>query len=59
MIDHGTRVRGERHGMAKLTDELARQIKYAEGNNTQVALRFGVARQTARDIRNGKRWVHV
>lgn len=59
MVAHGTRVVGEKHGMAKLTDELARQIKYAQGNNTQVAKRFGVARQTARDIRNGKRWKHV
>lgn len=59
MIAHGTRIRGEQHWTAKLTDELARQIKFAEGNNTQVAKRFGVDRQTARDIRKGKRWRHV
>lgn len=59
MLLHGTRIRGEKHGMAKLTDELARQIKHAKGNNSEVARRFGVRRETARDIRNGKRWVHV
>lgn len=59
MVGHGTRLVGERHGMAKLTDEMARTIKYAEGNHTEVARRFGVNRETARDIRNGKRWRHV
>lgn len=59
MIVHETRSWGEKHGLAKLTDALAREIKYAQGNHTQVAKRFGVRRETARDIRNGRRWRHI
>ena len=59
-VAHGTSNRGGRHGMAKLSDDQARQIKRltSKGCRTQqsIADAFGVSRATVSDIANGRRW---
>ncbi|MBB3411272.1 hypothetical protein FHT87_005225 [Rhizobium sp. BK316] len=54
---HGTLMRGERHGQAKLTENDVRDILALKGNVTQskMAKRFGVTRQTISYIQCGKR----
>lgn len=55
---HGTHNRGERHNLAKLTEPEARQILALKGRALQkeIALMFGVCRQTVSDIHRRKRW---
>jgi hypothetical protein len=55
---HGTRVRGERHGNAKLTSSDVAAIRAMKGKALQreIADRFGVSREQIRDIQNGKNW---
>lgn len=50
---------GERHGMAKLTEADVRAIREAQGSHSALARRFGVARRTVADVRNGVSWRHV
>ena len=52
---------GEHHGMAKLTEDIVRQIRarYARGNVKLLADEFGVAIGTVRDIYYRRRWKHV
>lgn len=64
--------RGERHGGAKLTETLVREIlaippapryRGKRGNHpnsiTAIAARYGVTFGTVHDIRTGRRWRHV
>ena len=57
---HGTAARGERQGGAKLTeaDVIAIRQRYAEGGVLQreLAAEYGITRENARDIINGRRW---
>lgn len=55
---HGTSNRGERHGMAKLTEDAARQIKALKGVVTQrgTAKMFGISRGAVSDIWTGRTW---
>jgi len=43
----------------KLTESLARQIKYADGFHREIAVRFGVGVSTVTHIKRGTRWAHV
>lgn len=60
-IRHGTSNRGERHGLAKLTDAQAADIKirYAPGHAKALADEFKVSISTVRRIVRGATWGHV
>lgn len=53
--------RGEKHGMAKLTNIQAINIKHCKGaiSGIKLAKLYGVDDQTIYDIWNGRRWQHV
>ena len=53
--------RGERHGMAKLTDRQVRIIKYRLNalTTTEIASAFAVSHHTIWDIRKGLTWRHI
>lgn len=56
------RVRGERHGNAKLTENAvhAMRAEFARGaTRKELALRYGVSEATVRLIVRGKLWAHV
>lgn len=59
-IAHGTFVRGSRHQLAKLTESQVTEIRrrYSNGGVLQreLAAEFGVSREQARDVINGKKW---
>ena len=63
MVDRGRSFRpyGEANGMTLLTENNVIEIKKLKGTATQQAIadRFGVARETIKDIWNGRRWGHV
>lgn len=52
-------LRGEAQGNAKLTDELVRQIRAANGYQDDIGLRFGVSQTTVWRIKRGHSWRHV
>jgi hypothetical protein len=59
---HGTRMMGERHNMAKLTESDIRAIRATpkvRGSGLELAARFCVTPTTISDIRNGRIWRHV
>lgn len=58
MLTHGTAVRGERHGNAKITEETAREILALKGTMLQreIAELFGIDRRHVNRIHTGKRW---
>lgn len=56
---HGTHPRGERNGLAKLTEADVRAIRaLSESGESQYALarRFGVSRENIREIAHHRRW---
>jgi hypothetical protein len=61
---HGTAVRGERVGTAKLTESQVRQL-YADLRDnptlsfTEAGKRLGIGRKHAADIARGRRWQHL
>lgn len=56
---HGTRARGESHGMAKLTEADIPLIRAACGTLYEIGDRFGIHYSTAGLIRSRKIWKHV
>lgn len=62
MIEHGTRNRGERHGLSKLTiqDVTDARDMYSSGRWTQdvIGKIFGVSRATIGDIIRGATWTY-
>lgn len=56
---HGTLLKGERNGSAKLTEEAVRAIKASDENKHVLAARFGVSEAAIRFIREGRRWAHI
>lgn len=62
-IQHGTMARGERHGNAKLTAGLVKEIRreYAAGGIFQSALakKYGIDQATVSGIVTRKSWAHV
>lgn len=60
---HGTGNKGERHNLAKLTDNQVRAIRkeYTQGDTShrKLAKKHGVAHQTIGRILRGKNWAHV
>lgn len=57
-ITHGTVTRGERHGMAKITNAIASQILSLKGTVRQrvIAKRFDVSQATVSNIHRGISW---
>lgn len=52
--------RGEmKKTIAKLSDEIIREIRKSPLNGNQLAKKYGVHRQTIYDVRSGKAWAHV
>lgn len=50
---------GERHGNAKLTEEIVRQILSERGSIRAVAREFGLAPATVAHLRQGRSWRHI
>lgn len=50
---------GASHGLAKLTDDMARNIRSDPRGPTRVARDFGVSPTTVRDIKVGRTWRHL
>lgn len=61
MLIHGTSAVGERHGIAKLTDAQAAQIRAMKGTMAQreIAALYGVSPTTVSRIQRGDGWVHL
>jgi hypothetical protein len=55
-LRHGTRSRGERNGVAVLTDELAQWVRESKQSSLRLAPILGVASSTIRSIRIGQNW---
>lgn len=55
---HGTHMAGERHGMARLTEQQVREIRAIRGTETvvQTAARYGVSMQHISGIQTRKYW---
>ena len=53
------RPRGERAGGAKLTEELVRLIRAAEGPQHAIGRKFGICQMTVSLVKNRKVWGHV
>lgn len=60
-VRHGTLVdnRGERHGNAKLTEDMVRQIRSDPLSCRKAGAKYGVANQIISKIRLGQLWKHV
>lgn len=51
--------KGERNGQSKLTADIVRQIRAADGPQRSIAKRFGVAQATVGRIRLKQHWRHI
>jgi hypothetical protein len=51
--------KGKTHGMAKLTEEQAKEIKFGHEPASSLASRFNISAVTARQIRSGLYWKHL
>jgi hypothetical protein len=60
-LKHGTRIRGERQGQAKLSEDDVRQILALAGKVSQrkLAAMFGVTQTAVFYIHQGRNWAHV
>lgn len=58
MVLHGSSPRGDRHGVAKLTEDQVREIRALKGRQRQreTAVRFGISGPTVSMIQAGRRW---
>lgn len=60
MLKHGTRMFGEKHHGAKLSDEQIKIIRGSQGRTGgELARRFGVTRTTIYRVKREKNWKHV
>jgi hypothetical protein len=58
-LGHGTRLLGERHFNAKLTEEDVRRIRASRDTAASEATRYGIHEMHVYRIRRGERWGHV
>lgn len=56
---HGTKMEGERHHQAKLTDDQVLAIRSASGTLYEIGDRFGISYSMAGKIRQHKNWKHI
>lgn len=59
MFGRGRGAIGQKHGMAKLTDEKVVEIFYSKGTNRHIGSLFGISASMVSIIKNKKRWIHV
>jgi hypothetical protein len=50
---------GSRHWKAKITEEVARDIKHANGRVCDISRQYGVSRRVVSNIRRGLHWRHI
>ena len=55
----GRQARGEDHGCARLTEELALEIYHAAGTQIEITKKYGVSRSLVSKIKNKKKWSHI
>ena len=61
-LKHGTRIRGEKHALAKLTAEGVREIRRLatrKVSQRKIAEKFGVSKGLISRISRGLAWAHV
>lgn len=58
-IEKGRDARGSRNGLAKLTEEQVRDIRFAPMRAADLAKKYGVTASCIYQIRGGKNWTHV
>lgn len=58
-VENALHAWGERHGMAKLTEQNVRWIRVSSVSSRLLATHFGVQIGTIRAVRNGKTWRHL
>ena len=58
-VKHGTSNRGERHGLAKLTESAVRAIRGDTAPARDLALRYGCSPSLINNVRRGSSWGHV
>jgi len=56
---HGTHNAGSAHGMSKLTEGQAREIKQSSESLSKLSAKYGVGISVLSNIKNGKAWTHV
>lgn len=55
----GHDIRGETHGMAKVTEEIVRTIRASTASSPALAAELGISRSTIYRIRTGRSWSHI
>jgi hypothetical protein len=50
---------GQKHGMSKLKEDEAKEIKYSNERTEVLALRFNCSKVMVRQIRQGRYWKHI
>ena len=57
-VEHGTSNRGERHGLAKLTEAQVREIRAQKGNVSlgKLAIRYCVSKRLIQLVMSGQAW---
>jgi hypothetical protein len=50
---------GEKHGNARLTAEIVKEIRLSEASDAELSLKYGIARPTIYAARKGLTWKHV
>jgi hypothetical protein len=58
-LKHGTYSRGERHPMAKISDETAREILLSGKNYREVSAEYGISKTHAHKLMRGESWKHL
>jgi hypothetical protein len=58
MVVHGTLALGERHGMAKLTEDAVREIRRLRGvvQQAELANRYGISTRNIREVQSRRTW---
>lgn len=59
MTMHGTRPRGERIGLAKLTESQVRSIREDSRSNREIAKAYGVSHSCIGAVKSRESWAHV
>jgi hypothetical protein len=59
MVRHGRSCRGEEQALARLTEDLVREIRGSSESTNALARRLKVGTSTVRDIRKGRTWAWV
>lgn len=58
-IGHGTMTHGERHGMARLTEDVVRMIRSDPRSSVELGMELGVNHSTVQRVRRRQTWAHV